>query len=964
MFSTAEGTLAKQTKALLFKFLTSEDRVAHSFSVVLFFSLLFLLFFSPVLFSNSLLAPGGGRLGDGVLYHLTFFQSKKLLWDPLLFCGFPMMADPQVMTWYPPSTIFSVLPGGWNLFVLSAYVMAACFTYGYVYALTKSRLSSLVSGVVYGMSGFMTAHLGHTAMIHVAVWLPLIVWSLEMQRHRFSRAWFAVTCAAIACCVFAGHLQIVSYSLLLAACYALVMGWSASVGRRNYYLAAAASFVLGMGLTAVQLLPTAELANLSTRSEYGFADFVSYSLPIKQTVSLIFPAVFGGLALYGKTPYFGAWNPTEMAGYVGLLPLILAAIGFTVTRRKLLSIFWLAVMAMALLLALGDQTPLAYLIYRLPVLGKFRAPARHFMEMSFAVSVLAGLGVNAVARRVATRALVLKVISAAGLIVLAGLVVLLAQHRHEYALAEGGTARLNALPWSNPAVAVPLIVFLLVSLAVVWWRSRPDSVLRKCLLVSILVVDVASFGWFLSWRQDAQRKDVLNPPTVTNLANDLASANQRMLAVRGTWANASEAPPNVSRLWGLASAAGYSPLSPARLSELLSMRPDGSVDPVWKQSTNQALNLASVRYVTVPRTPPEKDTQGILWNTDDLDLWLGNAACNTAAGKSIKFDFGAPLDANTLGIVSRLACSTSMPDGAEAVRVTVTDGNGKTETQSLIAGRDTAEWAFDCPTVKPVVKHHRSQVFSNFNAKMNADTCDGHFYSAMLSFNQVKNIQRLEFAWAGQTEALSLNKVTLINPTTRAYIPIDPLSARGNQWGLAGESADARVYENARALPRAWLATETAILKREEILTSIRLSRLPNGLPFDPTRTTLLEDPEGTLPPQARDLNAKATVVHSTGKTMDIETSSDRPSFLVTSDIYYPGWQVYVDGSQARVFVANYAFRGVKLPAGRHNVHFEYVPGRFYFGAGVSALSLLILTGFLVLPRMRRPVAPGARQSG
>jgi hypothetical protein len=938
--------------------------VAHSFSVVLFFSLLFTIFFSPVLFSHSLLAPGGGRLGDGVLYHLSFFQSAKLLWDPLLFCGFPMIADPQVMTWYPPSSLLSLLPGSWNIFVVAAYVMAASFTYGYVYSVTRSRCAGAVGGIVYGMSGFMTAHLGHTAIIHVAVWLPLIIWSLEMQRQKFSRAWLAITCVAIACCVFAGHLQIVSYCLALAAAYAVVMGWSAPTGRRNFYRPAAISFVLGIGLTAVQLLPTAELANLSTRSEYGFADFVSYSLPFKQIVSLIFPAVFGGLRRYGNTPYFGAWNLAEMAGYVGLLPLMLAAVGFTVTRRRLLSIFWLGVMVVALLLALGDQTPLAYLVYRLPVLGKFRAPARHFMEMSFAVSVLAGIGVNAVVSRAVTRALALKVVSGAGLIFLAGLVFLFTQHRSEHALAEGGTARLNALPWANPAVAVPLIIFLLGSLAFVWWCSRSDSVLRKILLVSMLVVDVASFGWFLSWHQDAQRKEVLNPPATANLATNLAASNQRMLAVRGTWANASEAPPNISRLWGLPSAAGYSPLSPVRISELLSMRPDGSVDPVWKQSTNQALNLASVRYVTVPRIPPTKDAQGILWNPDDMDFWLGNSACVEGAGKSIKFDFGAPVEATTLGIVSRLACSVGMPDGAEAVRVSATDGAGNSEIQTVVAGRDTSEWAYDCASVRPSIKHQRSPIFSNFDVQLNADACQGHFYVTMLSFKKVKNIQHLEFAWAGQTEALSINKITLINEASRAYVPLDPLSARGNQWGLVNESADARVYENTRALPRAWLTSETAVLKRDEILTSIRSSRLPNGLPFDPTRTALLEDQEGSAPAQPRDLNAKANLMRATGTAMEIETSSERPSFLVTSDIYYPGWQAYVDGAPAQIFVANYAFRGVKVPAGRHQVRFEFVPRRFYFGGGVSAVSLLILTGFLLLPLLRKRATPAPVQSG
>lgn len=939
----------------------------HVGLVFSFFCLLFIFFFSPVLFRNSLLAPGGGRLGDAVLYHLTFFQANKVLWDPLLFCGFPMMADPQVMTWYPPSVLLSFLPGGWNVFVLSAYVMASCFAYGYVFSLTRSKLASAVSGIIYGMSGFMMAHLGHTTIIHVAVWLPLIIWSLEMQRRRFSRAWFAVTCAAIACCVFAGHLQIVSYCLVLSAAYAAVLGWSAEAGRRSYYLTCALAFALGLGLTAIQILPAAELAGLSMRAEHSFSDFVSYSLPAGQIVSFIFPAVFGGLQAYGSTPYFGSWNATEMAGYAGLLPLMLAAVGFAVTRRKLVSIFWLSVVVIALLLALGDQTPLAYLIYRLPVVGQFRAPARHLLEMTFAVSILAGIGVNALISRTATRAVLLKVISGAGFVVLAGLIFLLTKHRAEYALAEGGTTRLNALPWSNAAVSVPLIVFLLASITLFWWHGRSESLVRRILLVLILSVDVASFGWFLSWHQNLQRKDVLSTPAVaTSHGKDLLAANQRMLAVRGTEAAASEAPPNVSRLWGLPSAAGYSPLNPARLSELMAMRPDGSVDPVWKQSTNQAMNLAGVRYVTLPRVTPVKDAEGVSWNPDDMDFWLGSGTCVESASTSIKFDFGVPVDATTLGVVSRLACSMSITDGTEMVKVTATDRAGNTEAQTVVAGRDTSEWAYNCPTVRPAMKHQRAQIFNSFPTKMNNDSCEGHFYVTKLAFSKLKNIQHLEFTWAGQTEALSINKITLINETTRASIPLDPLVARGNQWLSVKDSGEARVYENIRVMPRAWLTPETAVLKRGEILTAIRTSKLPSGLPYDPARTALVEDSQGMMvvDAQPRDLEAKATVVRSTGTSMELQTSSLRPSFLVTSDIYYPGWQVYVDDAPAQLFVANYAFRGVKLTAGQHQVRFEFASRLFYLGAGISAVSLFILTGFVLLPRFRKPSRRAPEQTG
>src|ERR1043165_1135133 len=145
------------------------------------------------------------------------------------------------------------------------------------------------------MCGFMFAHLGHTAMIRSAIWLPLIIWSLEMLRRRMSRFWLAVGCIGVACCVLAGHLQIVLYTLIVGGFYALALGWHAPSGRRRFYLISALLFLLGLGLSGLQILPTAELARFSTRTDFAFSDFVSYSLPFKQIPLLLFPAAFGGL---------------------------------------------------------------------------------------------------------------------------------------------------------------------------------------------------------------------------------------------------------------------------------------------------------------------------------------------------------------------------------------------------------------------------------------------------------------------------------------------------------------------------------------------------------------------------------------------------------------------------------------------------------------------------------------------
>ncbi|HZG52215.1 MAG TPA: hypothetical protein VEZ40_08765, partial [Pyrinomonadaceae bacterium] len=70
----------------------------HALAVLLFYALLFIAFFAPVLFSSYLLAPG-----DGILYFLPNFYAPRVLWDASVWGGFPAAGDSQLMMWYPPA---------------------------------------------------------------------------------------------------------------------------------------------------------------------------------------------------------------------------------------------------------------------------------------------------------------------------------------------------------------------------------------------------------------------------------------------------------------------------------------------------------------------------------------------------------------------------------------------------------------------------------------------------------------------------------------------------------------------------------------------------------------------------------------------------------------------------------------------------------------------------------------------
>lgn len=924
----------------------------HSLLVVLFYTLLFAAFFSPSLLRGAPLAVGA----DGQHLYLPNFLGRKVFWDHMIFAGFPMMADPQVMTWYPPALLFSLLPGSWNPFILLAYVLLASCMYGYVLTITQSKLAALTSGVILGLSGFMMAHLGHAVVIHSVAWVPLQLWSYEKLRRRWSPAWFVAGSSAIALSFLGGHTPIFTLGFGLAAVYALVLGWTAPIGRRRYYSTCAVMMVLGIGLVTIQIVPTAEIVGESIRAGYKFSDFISHSLPPHQVVMLLFPKVFGGLKESGALPYYGAENLTELTGYVGLLPLLLAAVGLAKWPQRSLSLFWLAVAVVAVVLAMGDATPLARLIFHVPVVNQFRAPGRHLLEFTFAVCVLASLGMAILLRQKATSVLVFKVVVLGTVVLIVGAVLVFTNLANLDALAaHKDLSSEEVRRWTRWAIAVPLVLFVCSAVALTYWSRRPNSFGMIALLFVVLVIDLASFGWSYDWRYAGIDKDALRPPEIATRYRSLLQVNhQRILPTRGTMGPRGEIPPNLSRLWGVPNASGYNSLILSRFSKLLSMQDVGTVTrPLWWDPNDQSLNLAAVRYLLMPKMEVITDQSGTLWQKQDLQLWLG-AGCNTTSTNSVTFNPTDLAPSTAVAIVARLACAVNIPDGAEVVELKVIDTDNNTESHSLLAGRDVSDWAYDCETVKHGLKHSRAQIFENFAAKVYEESCQGHYYRSNFKLAGRKNIKSIELRWSGPSGSMILDKISLIDHELHSSRPVDPMTM-GHHWRFVGERDGSQVFENLDAMPRVWLVPEVMTLEAEEIRNAGQTSRLPDGRGFDPRRLGLIEKPLPLGLGQA-DPNASARVTALADNSMEVRTETTTAAFLVTSDVYYPGWSATVDNQPVELYRANYAFRGVAVPAGNHIVKFAYQPRRFYLGVAISlgCLSVLFGLGFVSLTRRKR----------
>jgi hypothetical protein len=176
-------------------------------------------------------------------------------------------------------------------------------------------------------------------------------------------------------------------------------------------------------------------------------------------------------------------------------------------------------------------------------------------------------------------------------------------------------------------------------------------------------------------------------------------------------------------------------------------------------------------------------------------------------------------------------------------------------------------------------------------------------------------------------------------------------------WPRRAEGAGLRLFENPRALPRAFAPRAT----RSEPDASRRLELLAGIGDFD-ERGVVESGPASDWAPNGP---ARVEMREARGDRMEMEVRAESPAFVATSIPAWPGWRAAVDGTAAATIPYNHAFLAVRVPAGTHRVSMRYRPAGFLYGAAVSAVSLG--ASLAVLLRRRRSgsrlASPPARMS-
>lgn len=391
------------------------------------------------------------------------------LWNTYSLLGTPLMFNFESAVASLPDLVGYLFPLSSSFFaaVTVKLVLAGTGTYLFCRVLGARPVPAAFGGITFMLSGAFVNWLGWP-LSDVVAWTGfLCAFSMLAYRRRAARYVVLLAVSAAFCCYGGFPEAYVLLALTLGAGAAVLavakwaMGERLSAGGIARVVGGGAA---GLGLAAPLLLPGAQLLAGSQRSAVG-AHVVTQ--PASYLDGLISQGYLG-LPLHGSV-WFGGSDYFESVVYVGLIALVLAAVGVVACWRRPVVLAVVAVGASSLLLGyhLGGLDVGAFLLNRVG-LGDVEI-TRVRIVAGFAAAVLAALGLDRLLARPtpAVRA-TFALASAVGALCVLGLVVgSVSQHLS----AVDGAERLRSLLWPV-ATAVGLLVAA-AAVLVVGRRNRP-----------------------------------------------------------------------------------------------------------------------------------------------------------------------------------------------------------------------------------------------------------------------------------------------------------------------------------------------------------------------------------------------------------------------------------------------------------------------------------------------------------
>lgn len=198
-------------------------------------------------------------------------------------------------------------------------------------------------------------------------------------------------------------------------------------------------------------------------------------------------------------------------------------------------------------------------------------------------------------------------------------------------------------------------------------------------------------------------------------------------------------------------------------------------------------------------------------------------------------------------------------------------------------------------------------------------------------------------------DAISPETSVLINGLQNGnpdFSQIGVLNMLNAKYFLAGVTANA-VIPNANANGNAWFVSEVKkVSNPDEEMAMVKS--------IDTKSVAVIDESIFSLSKTSFEKRGTITLTEYQPSRLVYITENAAEGLAVFSEIFYEnGWVATIDGEETDIKRVNYVLRALDVPAGKHEIVFEFKPKSYYIGNKVSffssALIMLIFIGTIVL---------------
>ncbi len=202
----------------------------------------------------------------------------------------------------------------------------------------------------------------------------------------------------------------------------------------------------------------------------------------------------------------------------------------------------------------------------------------------------------------------------------------------------------------------------------------------------------------------------------------------------------------------------------------------------------------------------------------------------------------------------------------------------------------------------------------------------------------------------------SLRNAKSVYDVDNAFENTPVLNMLNMRYLIFNETVDP--IQNTKSFGNAWFVDEVKMVNNaDEEMTSLGK--------INPRKTALVDvrfkDLVSNVNP-IKDSAASVELISYKPDELKYKTSSSQDGVMLFSEVYYqPGWKAYIDGKETDHFRANWILRGMNVPAGVHEIRFEFYPNTFWnlrwTGFWVALILLLGATAYTVFYYMKKRTA-------